>query len=220
MRVAAMFGLSLEGDRDEVVVPPTELTLCPGRVVFVTGVSGGGKSTLLRLVARAIEDMQVRDAAASPDLVRVDQLPALPDAALVEALARPEADEANDKPDASIEQVCGWLSRAGLNDAAVMLRRPGALSQGQRDRLKLAQAMAVAERQASAWSVLLADEFGSTLDRTTARVLARSVGRWVRSSDTCLVAATAHDDLLEPLAPDVLVEVAPGGCCAVYTRPA
>jgi hypothetical protein len=214
-----MFGLSLEGDREQVVVPPTDLALRPGQVVFVTGVSGGGKSTLLRLIAQAIEAAQRRDAASSPGLVHLDRLPALPDTALVDALAQPEADQAHDQRDATLEEVCGWLSRAGLNDAAVMLRRPGELSEGQRYRLRLAQAVAAAERDASAWSVLLADEFGSMLDRTTATMLARSVRRWVAASSTCLVAATAHDDLLEALRPDTLVEVAPAGRCAVHTRP-
>ena len=85
-------------------------------------------------------------------------------------------------------------------------------------RLRLAQALAVAERRPEPWSVLLADEFGSTLDRTTASVIAGSVRRWVRRSRVCFVAATAHDDLLEPLDPDVLVEVEPAGRCAVHHR--
>jgi len=93
-----------------------------------------------------------------------------------------------------------------------------ALSEGQRHRLRLAQAIAVAERRPEPWSVLLADEFGSSLDRTTAEAMARGVRRWVARSRVCLVAATAHDDLLEPLGPDVLVEVAPGGGCRVYSR--
>ena len=154
----------------------------------------------------------------APSLVWSDKLPALPEQALVDALAQPEVKQSTQVEPAALERVCHWLSQAGLNDAAVMLRRPSELSEGQRHRLRLAQAMAVAQRRLEAWSVLLADEFGSSLDRTTASALARSVRRWVTRSQVCLVTATAHDDLLEPLCPDVLVEVAPGGRCDVHRR--
>ena len=142
----------------------------------------------------------------------------LPNQPLVEAIAQPEGRADQVPGEAELETACRWLSLAGLNDAAVMLRRPGELSEGQRYRLRLAQAIASAERRPEAWSVLLVDEFGSTLDRATAHALAQSVRRWVTRSNVCLVAATAHDDLLEPLGPDVLVDVAPGGVCEVHER--
>ena len=214
LQVAVMFGLSLDAGREQVIIPPIELDLAPGRVLFITGVSGGGKSTLLRLIHQALVAQHTHP----PGIVRVDHLPQLPDQPLIEALAMPEVQNETPEGPASFETVCRWFSRAGLNDAAVMLRRPSELSEGQRHRLRLAQAMAVAERQQRGWSVLLADEFGSSLDRATARALARSVRRWVTRTNVCLVAATAHDDLLEPYCPDVLVEVAPGGRCAVHDR--
>lgn len=218
MDVAVMFGLSLDGTHEHTIIPPIELTLNPGEVVFVTGVSGGGKSTLLRLISQAITDQQSDATTPSPALVWSDQLPDLPAEALVDALAQPEINADPSTPAATLKQVCHWLSLAGLNDAAVMLRKPEQLSEGQRHRLRLAQAMAVAERRNEAWTVLLIDEFGSTLDRITATALARSIRRWVGRSNVCLVCATTHDDLLEPLAPDVLVEVAPGGTCHVHRR--
>jgi ABC-type ATPase with predicted acetyltransferase domain len=207
MDIAVMFGLSLDGTTTHTIVPPIDLTLAPGQITFVTGSSGGGKSTLLRLINEALTHQHV---------INADGLPELPNQALVDALAQPEADAA--RPSASLKQVCHWLSLAGLNDAAVMLRNPDQLSEGQRHRLKLAQAMAIAERSPQPWSVLLIDEFGSTLDRPTAFALARCVRRWIAGSNVCLVCATTHDDLLEPLWPDVLVEVAPGGVCEVHRR--
>ena len=197
LEIAVMFGLSLDGTHEQVIVPPVELTLCPGQIVFITGVSGGGKSTLLRLLGQALLSKAENEADTSaPSLVWSDKLPALPEQALVDALAQPEAEQSTQVEPAALDRVCHWLSQAGLNDAAVMLRRPNELSEGQRHRLRLAQAMAVAQRRPEAWSVLLADEFGSSLDRTTASALARSVRRWVTRSRICLVAATAHDDLL------------------------
>lgn len=222
MDIAVMFGLSIDGQRDHTIIPPIELTLCPSQLVFVTGVSGGGKSTLLRLISQAMPVNASSPSGStepSVDLVWSDRLAQLPEAALVDALAYPEGPQANlQRPPATLERVCHWLSLAGLNDAAVMLRQPKQLSEGQRHRLRLAQAMAVAERSEADWTVLLIDEFGSTLDRITAAALARSVRRWISRSHVCLVAATTHDDLLEPLAPDVLIEVAPGGVCQVHHR--
>ena len=217
MQIAVMFGLSLDGTHTHTIIPPIELALAPGQIAFVTGSSGGGKSTLLRLIEQAIAGKAVRDQPQAPRLIQSESLPALPDEALIDVLSEPEVNHAAPPP-ATLQQTCHWLSLAGLNDAAVMLRTPSQLSEGQRHRLRLAQAMAVAERQAAPWSVLLIDEFGSTLDRTTAFALARSVRRWVAKSNVCLVAATTHDDLLEPLSPDVLVEVAPGGQCEVHQR--
>ena len=213
-----MFGLSLDDKENQTIVPPTRLELGPSQIVFVTGVSGGGKSTLLRLIAESLADIKGHETSGLPALVQMHTMPKLEEVALVDALAHPEREGDKSMPAASLETVCRWLSLAGLNDAAVMLRRPGELSEGQRHRLRLAQALAITERRDEPWSILLADEFGSSLDRPTAHALARCVRRRVSRCRTCLVAATAHDDLLEPLAPDVLVEVAPGGQCAVHTR--
>lgn len=65
--------------------------------------------------------------------------------------------------------------------------------------------------------VVLADEFGATLDRTTAAHVARRVRAWVdHRPGVCYVCATTHDDLLEALNPDVLVEVPLGQRVHVY----
>jgi ABC-type ATPase with predicted acetyltransferase domain len=198
LAVAGMFGLGVDRTGELVVIPPTTIDLQPGRVVFVTGASGSGKSSLLQLIAQRV-----------PEAVRFDALPPLPDRPLVDCFAA-----------LSLERTLHLLSVAGLSDAFVMLRRPGELSDGQRYRLRLAQAMAVAEDVATRPVVVLADEFGATLDRLTAAVLARNVRKWVsRHGGVCFVAATTHDDLLEPFEPDVLIEKHLDGAIEVLARP-
>ena len=191
MQVAAMFGLGVDDERHLQIIPPTTLELHPHQLVFVTGASGSGKSTLLQLVDEAAQS--------SGDLrvIRFDALPAPPDASLVDCFGQ-----------TPLEQTLRWLSLAGLNDAFVMLRRPAELSDGQRYRFRLARCMALAAAhpREEALTVVLADEFAATLDRLTAHVLARNVRKWVRHSPVCFIAATTHDDLLEPFEPDVLVE--------------
>lgn len=191
LEVAGMFGLGIEQDRQIQLIPPTQLDLEPGRIIFVTGASGSGKSTILRLIR---EQLQKRD---DTHVLCFDSLPPIEDRPLVDCF-----------PNRPLSQTLRLLSLAGLNDAFVMLRKPSQLSDGQRYRLRLAQVMAMVEADVlpGISRVVLADEFGATLDRVTAKVIARNVRKWVNTSGVCFVAATTHDDLLEPLEPDTLIE--------------
>lgn len=211
LRAAAMFGLGVDGQRDRVIVPPLQLTLDTGRILFITGASGGGKSTLLRLIADALTSDTWRHNAR---VIRFDHLPDPPDAPLVDAF-----------PDTALEETLALLSLAGLADAFVMLRTPGELSEGQRYRLRLAQAAhaVLSAPEDGRLAVILADEFGSTLDRITAKTIARNVRRWVKRDGSatraiCFIAATTHDDLLEALEPDVVIEKHPGSGVEVAVR--
>ena len=176
-------------------------------MVFVTGPSGSGKSTILRLIAEAVAgDGGVR-------LIRFDDLPRLSDRALVDCLSEVAGGM-------GLEGVLRVLSLAGLNDAFVMLRKPSELSDGQRYRLRLAHVLAIvgAGGGEGRW-VVLGDEFGSTLDRLTAAVIAKNVRKWThRQKNVCFIAATTHDDLLEPLEPDVLVVKEFDECVEVLSR--
>jgi len=191
LEVATMFGLGIDRDRSIQLIPKTHLNLSPSQIIFVTGASGSGKSTILRLIHEQLDP--------NPDahVLGFDTLPELQDRPLVDVFPRRR-----------LNQTLKLLSLSGLNDAFVMLRKPSQLSDGQRYRLRLAQAMAMIESDVvpSRLKVILADEFCSTLDRVTAKVLARNVRKWVSRSGACFVAATTHDDLLEPLAPDTLIE--------------
>jgi len=198
-----MFGLGIDESREVVIIPPVTIDLNAGEITFITGASGSGKSTLLGLIEQAAGDARV---------IRFDRLPEPPDRPLVDGFER------GDLPD-----VLRWLSVAGLSDAFVMLRRPGELSDGQRYRFQLARTLALVEEDACGRApvLVLADEFGATLDRTTAHVIARNVRKWVdRTPNVCFVAATTHDDLLEPLSPDVLIEKPLGEGVEVLRRDA
>ena len=70
-------------------------------------------------------------------------------------------------------------------------------------------------------AVVIADEFGSTLDRITAKTIARNLRRWLTKHSPMpmsVVCATTHDDLLEALEPDVLVWKGLGEELEVATR--
>jgi ABC-type ATPase with predicted acetyltransferase domain len=199
-----MFGLGIDRDKRIELIPPTTLALKPGRIVFITGSSGGGKSTLLRLIREQI------DADDTAHAISFDALPPMPDKPLVDCF-----------PNRTLSRTLRLLSLAGLNDAFVMLRKPSQLSDGQRYRLKLAQVFAMIEAGVLPHlkKVVLADEFCATLDRVTAKVIARNVRKWVSHTNVCFIAATTHDDLLEPLNPDILIEKHLGERLDVLERP-
>ena len=207
LRVAGMFGLGVDETRRLSIVPDTTLDLHPGMLIFITGPSGGGKSSLLHLIANAAREHQhVR-------VISFDSLPPLDDVPIVDALL-PGCDES------ALPRVLELLSIVGLGDAFAILRKPGELSDGQRYRLRLAQCIAACEHDKDNLHLILADEFGATLDRITAMVIARNLRKWTRKSKTpvCFIAATTHDDLLESLDPDVLIEKGLGSAIEVAAR--
>lgn len=207
LRVAGMFGLGVDETKRITIIPQAQLELRAGMVVFITGPSGGGKSSLLRLIAEA--------AAKEPGVcvISFDALPPLAEVPIVDALL-PGGDES------MLPRVLELLSIVGLADAFVILRRPGELSDGQRYRLRLAQCIAACEHETENLHLILADEFGATLDRITAMIIARNLRNWTRRSKVpvCFIAATTHDDLLEALEPDVLIEKGLGAAMEVAVR--
>jgi ABC-type ATPase with predicted acetyltransferase domain len=201
-----MFGIGLDESYEVTLYNDLRLDVRPGDVVFVTGPSGSGKSVLLARLEEAI-----RGAWPAARIVSLAQTDLPVDRAVIDLMAPPLA------------QALHLLSTAGLADAFLLLRRPNELSDGQRYRLRLARAIeALLERGTRNAAcpehgrgergtddlplpVLVADEFCSTLDRLCARAIAYRARRMADAHGVTVLAASAHDDLVEDLAPDVLV---------------
>ena len=177
LAVAEAFGLGIDGEREQVLYRDFELRLPQGGVVYVTGDSGSGKSVLLRALQ---EDL-------GEEAVDLDGISGDECAPLVDSVGE------------TFREVIGLLSRVGLNDAFLFLRKYDELSEGQRYRYKIAKMIDSGKKF---W---LADEFCSTLDRTTAKVVAFNIQKLARRSGATLVVATTHTDLEEDLCPSVLI---------------
>ncbi len=187
-RVANMFGLGVKRSDRFNILEKTELCFGKGQVVYITGASGAGKTVILgELKGKMAGVIDLADIELAKDRAVVDCF-----------------------GDIELGEVLGYLGMAGLSDAAALLRDAWHLSEGQRYRFRLAVAMSRKPE------FIFIDEFCSTLDRITAAVVAHNVRRFADKYKTTFVVATSHDDLLEDLAPDVVVIKHLGSGCDVY----
>lgn len=160
-----------------------------GSAVLITGRSGSGKSSLLRAASAALARRSSVVRAESP----------------IRPFDRRAIVDLFSSPDAALD----LLAHVGLAEARLLPRRAADLSTGERDRLSLALAVdrALMAPRGDRW--IIADEFGSTLDRLTAASLANAVRRWLErrglSAGVRLLAATAHEDMPARLAPTALI---------------
>ncbi len=178
--VAEAFGLGIDETREHVVYDNVELNIGPTDIVYITGDSGSGKSVLLRELKKDMSTHQGRGQAADVEEAKVD--PAKP---LIEQVGR------------DTKEGLMLLSRVGLGDAFLFIRRYRELSDGQKYRFRLAKLI---ESGAQYW---FADEFCATLDRDTAKIVAFNVQKHGRRLGKAGIVATTHTDLFEDLNPSV-----------------
>ena len=177
--VMRMFGVGIDRLKDQRTTHVCTVEVNDGDIVYITGPSGAGKSVLLREMQTAV-----------PDDEKI----------IIEQIALPA-----DRP--AIDCVGGTgtidglllLSYAGLSDVFCMLNAPANLSEGQKYRFRLACALASGKK------FIFADEFCSNLDRITAGVIAYNVRRFAKHNGVTFFLASAHEDILADLQPDVLV---------------
>lgn len=178
LEIAEAFGLGLS-DTEFVVYDNLAVDVHQGDVVYITGQSGSGKSLILRELAAQMRAQGLKVA----DLNEV----VLEEKPVIELVGK------------NTNEAAEILAKAGISDAWIYIRKPSELSDGQRYRLKLALVM---ESDADVW---VADEFGAVLDRTTARVVAFNMQKVARRTGKTLIVATTHTDMIEELAPDLMV---------------
>ena len=177
--VMRMFGVGIDRLKDQRTTHACTVEVNDGDIVYITGPSGAGKSVLLREMQTAVAD---------DDKIVIEQIALPADKAAIDCVGGK----------GTIDGL-SLLSYAGLSDVFCMLNAPANLSEGQKYRFRLACALASGKK------FIFADEFCSNLDRITAGVIAYNVRRFARHNGVTFFLASAHEDILADLQPDVLV---------------
>ena len=173
--VAQAFGLGVDEDKSFVIYDNFQIEMGEKDIIYVTGDSGSGKSVLLKKFHEIFKGKTI-----DMNQIRVDA-----DKPIIDTVGK------------SFEEAIELLSRAGLNDAFIFLRKFNELSDGQKYRYKLAKLL---ESKAKIW---VCDEFCSLLDRETAKIVAYNIQKHARRSGKGIFVATCHTDLLDDLKPTI-----------------
>lgn len=178
--IAEAFGIGVDDAIEHVILKDYDFNE-DFSVCYITGVSGTGKSSLLRELQKqynydsfSIEEIMDRDDALI-DLIGADT-----------------------------KEAIGLLSICGLAEAKLFTKRPRELSDGQKYRFQLAWLLDQKR------DMIMIDEFTSFLDRTTASVVAFNMQKICRRNGIKLIVATAHNDLEEFLKPDLKIDFKTG----------
>jgi ABC-type lipoprotein export system ATPase subunit len=193
-----------EGRRARVVLDGFDATFASGRMTALTGRSGSGKSTVLRLLAGMEHPGAGEVVVLGTDVSRLDRAAAAAfrrrhvavvaqEAGLVDYLSATEnvtlamAMRGLGEGEQAVETAATWLSRVGLGHR--LEHRVARLSAGERQRVAIARALACAP------DLLLVDEPTSRLDQVNAAVVGRMLADAARLHGATIVCAT-HDPLV------------------------
>lgn len=189
LALANGFGIGTDEEHEMLFYKDLAVSLGPGRIVYINGESGAGKTSLLRqLRDAAVKDFKVVDTGTKM------QCPFMPEGTPLISMFG-----------TTTKIAAGTLSMAGLSEPFVMLRKPEELSDGQRYRLGIAWTIHQAAR--TPLSVVFLDEFLAVLDRSQAKAVAANLRRAVDAHKFCAVVATTHDDLVEDLNPNCTIRL-------------
>jgi ABC-type ATPase with predicted acetyltransferase domain len=173
-----VFGLNIDKYKHTVV----DSLVLPDNwdIIYITGVSGSGKSVLLRSIAETLDANMSQYSLFSKRESKRNN-------AIIETIGK------------DFEEAMYLLNTAGLSEAFIYFKKFVELSEGQKYRFYLAKLME------SESDVIIVDEFATSLDRITAKTVAYNYQKVIRRRKKRLIVATCHDDLIKELRPSHLI---------------
>lgn len=191
LRASAAFGLIPKtiNQTQPKQDPPSDETfeqILKHRIVFIRGASGSGKSSLIRGLHSKLlkKNHKVHTTGSYP--IKCDRRTAI-----------------IDRLDNNLQSRVSSLSRAGLAEPSLWALPYSCLSVGQQARFEMVLVM----QHASKGDVVIADEFGTPLDRVCAYSFARTIRRWAIEKGVILICATAHEDMEQMISPEFVIDL-------------
>lgn len=161
------------------------LDISPGEIIVITGLSGTGKTTLLRLLAgKLIPNTGEISIPANVNIGQLSELPA----------SKPLIEVIGEK---NVGKGIYWLGIVGLSEPTLYVKPFPALSAGQKYRAMIAQLLV---HGSNLW---LMDEFCENLDVVNTQLLAKKVANLARKvGATVVIASSDATRFVSSLNPD------------------
>lgn len=183
------------------------LQIEPGDVVLITGASGSGKSTIIRLLTSkltSLEEMEIGGRIFGKDMQDIAVLNTGWDNTL------PLIEQV--KKEGDIKEAIELLNSVGLSEAHLYIKRPDQISDGQRYRFAVAK---LCDSEKPIW---IADEFVSTLNPEMAAIVAKGLRKAAYKYGATLILAAPHIySFIGSLLPNKLIKLRWGGEAIIYS---
>lgn len=189
------------------VIEDFSLVIDPGDIVLITGASGSGKSTILKLLTtkRSLMKKSLEWRGSFPRIktVAINVLDTDFD------VSRPLIDQVRVGKD--IRDAIDLLNSVGLTEAHLYIKRPNQISDGQRYRFAVAK---LCDSEKSIW---IADEFVSGLNSEMAAIASKGLRKLASKVGATLILAAPHiDGFVGSLLPNKLVKLKWGSRPVIY----
>lgn len=111
----------------------------------------------------------------------------------------------------AVDDIAAAFGAVGFNTIPAWLRPYAVLSNGEKFRADLAR------RLLELPDPIVVDEFSSVVDRQVGKIASHAVAKYCRKNNRKFVAVSCHDDIIDWLQPDWIIEPA-GGCITPARR--
>lgn len=205
--VKEVFGVDVE-HAFSTIFRNFSLKIEPGDVVLITGASGSGKSTIIRLLTSKLSllerELDIEGKIHGKYMQNIELLNVSFDNSLplIEQI----------KKDGNIDKAIEILNSVGLSEAHLYIKCTNQLSDGQKYRFAVAK---LCDSKKSLW---IADDFASSLNSEMAAIVSKGLRKLAYKMGTTLVLAAPHTEgFIGSLLPNKLIKVRWGAQAKVYS---